>query len=70
MNRSIEVLLVVLYNLALLAGASYLVYYKDGSGWLYVVALMFGATWRDKCKDEFPKEPEREKIVVPPFMKE
>ena len=45
------ILLILLYNITLLAGASYLVYYKDASAWIYVLALMFGATWNQTEKD-------------------
>jgi len=47
MSRTLEVLVVALYNLALLAGASYLYYYKDGSGWLFVLAICFAASWKE-----------------------
>lgn len=52
MNRTLEVFIVVVYNLALLAGASYLVYYKDASAWIYVLALCFGASWKEKTIGE------------------
>lgn len=45
MNRLLEILLVIIYNLSLFAGASYLVYYKDASAWIYVLALIFAASW-------------------------
>lgn len=48
---TIEILLILLYNLCLLAGASYLVYYHDASAWLYFLALCFGASWKSD-KDE------------------
>ena len=47
MNRIVEIALVIIYNLALLAGASYLVYYKDASAWLFVLALIFAAGWKN-----------------------
>lgn len=46
MNRLAEIALVIVYNLALLAGASYLVYYRDASAWIYVLALVFAASWK------------------------
>ena len=46
MNRNLEMFLALTYNLALLAGASYLVYYKDASGWVFFVAMCFGASWK------------------------
>ena len=48
---TLEILLILMYNLCLLAGASYLVYYRDASAWLYILALCFGASWRSD-KDE------------------
>jgi hypothetical protein len=45
MNRLLEIVLVIVYNLSLFAGASYLVYYKDASAWLYLVAIIFAASW-------------------------
>ena len=42
----LEMLFILVYNLALLAGASFLVYYKDASAWIYVIALCFGASWK------------------------
>jgi len=47
MNRIAEIVLVIIYNLALLAGASYLVYYKDASAWLFILALIFAAGWKN-----------------------
>ena len=48
----LEMLFILVYNITLLAGASYLVYYKDGSGWLYVLALCFGASWHSEKEKE------------------
>lgn len=55
MNRVLEVLLIVVYNLILLAGASYLVYYKDASAWVFAVAILFGASWKEKEKNDAEK---------------
>lgn len=44
----LAILLILVYNLLLLAGASYLVYYKDASAWLFVLAIVFGASWKNK----------------------
>lgn len=52
MNRALEIFIVSVYNLALLAGASYLVYYKDASAWLFVLALVFAAGWKGKNEDK------------------
>lgn len=46
--KTIDIILIMLYNLALLAGAGYLVYYKDASAWLFVLAMVFGASWKNK----------------------
>lgn len=47
MSRTVEIVLVIAYNLALLAGASYLIVVHDFSAWLYLLALMFAAGWGD-----------------------
>ena len=46
--KSVDKLMILVYNLLLLAGASYLVYYKDASAWLFVLAILFGARWSEK----------------------
>jgi hypothetical protein len=43
--RTGNIALVVFYNLALLAGASYLIVAHDLSAWLYLLALLFAASW-------------------------
>ena len=48
----LEMLFILVYNLTLLAGASFLVYYKDASAWIYFVALCFGASWRSDKEEE------------------
>lgn len=48
---ALVILLILVYNITLLAGASYLVYYQDASAWIYALALMFGATWNQTQKD-------------------
>lgn len=53
MTNLVEIFFVICYNLALLAGASYLVVVHNFSAWIYVLALIFGAGWKDKsCKKE------------------
>ena len=49
---ALEMLFILVYNLSLLAGASFLVYYKDASAWIYVVALCFGASWHSEKEKE------------------
>lgn len=41
-------LAILLYNIVLLAGASYLVYYKDASAWLFVLVLCCLGSWSDE----------------------
>ena len=48
MARLVEIALVVFYNLALLAGASYLIIYHDFSAWIYLLALIFASGWDAK----------------------
>ena len=52
MNRLSEIALVLFYNLALLVGASYLVYYRDASAWLYLLALLFAGSWKTEKEKE------------------
>ena len=47
-NKPLEMFIVVVYNLTLLAGASYLIYYENASVWLYFLALLFAASWKEK----------------------
>jgi hypothetical protein len=42
---ALEILFILVYNLLLLAGASYLVVVHNVTGWVYLVALCFGASW-------------------------
>ena len=52
MSRTVEIGLVIAYNLALLVGASYLIVKYDFSAWIYLLALMFAASWKedkDQC---------------------
>lgn len=46
--KTIDKLIILLYNLTLLVGASYLVYYKDASAWLFVLAIIFAGSWSEK----------------------
>jgi hypothetical protein len=48
---SVDKLMILMYNITLLTGASYLVYYQDASAWIYLLALLFGATWNQTQKD-------------------
>ena len=50
MSRTIEIVLVIIYNLSLLAGASYLIVVHDFSAWMYLLALIFAAGWNSKPK--------------------
>lgn len=49
--KTVDKLIILLYNLLLVAGASYLVYYKDASAWLFALAIVFGASFSDKDKE-------------------
>ena len=49
--KTIDKLIILLYNLVLVTGASYLVYYKDASAWLFVLAFMFAGSWSEKDKE-------------------
>ena len=48
MKRIIELILVIAYNLSLLAGSAYMIVEHDWSAWILVVALMFAASWGDQ----------------------
>jgi hypothetical protein len=48
MSRILEIVLVLAYNLALLAGSAYMITVHDWSAWILVVALMFAASWGDR----------------------
>lgn len=52
----IEKLMVLVYNIILLAGASYLVYYKDASAWLYFVVLLVAGSWSSKKEKKEDKD--------------
>lgn len=52
MKQLTEVVLVMLYNLTLIAGASYLYVVHGVSGWIFLVPLIFAASWSTKKKDE------------------
>jgi hypothetical protein len=49
--KTVDKVIILTYNLILLAGASYLVYYKDASAWLFVLALIFAGSWSEKDKE-------------------
>lgn len=50
MNRNLEIFLVLTYNLALVAGTSYLIVAHDFSAWMYLLALIFAASWDKESK--------------------
>lgn len=50
MVKTIDKLMLLVYNLLLVAGASYLVYYKDASAWVFAVAIIFGESFSNKDK--------------------
>ena len=45
---TVVILLILVYNLVLVAGASYLVYYKDASAWLFLLVLVLASSWKNK----------------------
>ena len=49
--KSVDKLMILVYNLVLVTGACYLVYYKDASAWLFALAMIFGASWSEKDKE-------------------
>jgi hypothetical protein len=71
MDRTMNAIVMVLYNLTVLAGTSYLVINYDWSAWWFLFALcvLMGNTRENKncqcqCKYEPPKKDEK-KIIVP-----
>jgi hypothetical protein len=50
--KSVDKLMILVYNLLLLAGASYLVVVHNVTSWVYLIALIFGASWSEKDKEE------------------
>lgn len=49
---AVAILLILVYNLVLAGGACYLVYYKDASAWLFLMALVLAASWKESKKDD------------------
>ena len=50
MTRTLEIFLVLAYNLVLVTGTSYLVVAHDFSAWMYLLALLFAASWDKESK--------------------
>ena len=50
--KTVDKLLILTYNLILITGACYLVYYKDASAWLFLLALIFAGSWKESKKDD------------------
>ena len=50
--KSVDKLMLLTYNLILVTGACYLVYYKDASAWLFLLALVFAGSWKESKKDD------------------
>lgn len=48
----IEKLMVLVYNIVLLAGASYLFVNYNVSGWIFVLVLIFAGSWTNKKRGE------------------
>lgn len=54
--KLLEVGMVMLYNLALVAGASYLYVVHDVTGWIFLLPLIFAASWNTKENSKESKE--------------
>lgn len=50
--KLVEVFMVMLYNLVLVAGASYLFVEHNVSAWIFAIPIIFAASWSTKKKDE------------------
>ena len=49
--KLVEVFMVMVYNLALVAGASYLYVAYNVSGWIFLLPLIFAASWSTKKEE-------------------
>ena len=52
MVKTVDKLMILCSNLILFGLASFLVFYCNASAWIFVVAIIFGASWSEKDKDE------------------
>ena len=50
--KSVDKLMILVYNSILFGLASFLVFYCNASAWIFVVAIIFGASWSEKDKEE------------------
>lgn len=50
--KSVDKLMILVYNSILFGLASFLVFYCNASVWIFVVAIIFGASWSEKDKEE------------------
>ena len=50
--KSVDKLMILVYNSILFGLASFLVFYCNASAWIFVVASIFGASWSEKDKEE------------------
>ena len=50
--KTVDKLLILTYNLILVTGACYLVYYKDASAWLFLLVLVLAGSWKESKKDD------------------
>ena len=60
----IGVLLVFLWNAAVMAGAIWLILEKDWSPWTLVTTLFFFSRWKEWTPETGKKEPEVPKIIL------
>ena len=51
MKKLLEIAMVMVYNLVLIAGASYLYVIAEVSAWIFAIPILFAASWGSK-KDE------------------
>lgn len=49
--KSIDKLMILLYNIILVAGASYLVIQHEFSAWIYVLVVILAGSWSEKDKE-------------------
>lgn len=50
MTRTLEIILVIVYNLALFSGICYLIQVYDWSPWTLFWVLILGASWKEDPK--------------------
>lgn len=51
MKKLLEIAMVMVYNLALIAGACYLYVIAEVSAWIFAIPILFAASWNSDKKD-------------------